>query len=204
MDCIKIEKGNSLVRLFNASPKTPPVDVYINSKLIFSEIKYKELTKYLQLKEGNYKIDVYESGTKKAAIIKETIDLEDGEIFTIAMVKNSEEIGLLVIPDYATKRISDDYGSFRVINLSPNISAIDFIVDEDVLFKDIGFREGTIYADVKPNEYNIKVDSSKSGKSILKFKIKLKPNRIYTIYIIGSRENLSIIQSVDGNTYICK
>ena len=30
-----------------------------------------------------------------------------------------------------------------------------------------------------------------------------KANRIYTIYIVGNKPNIEIIQSVDGNTYAC-
>ncbi len=32
----------------------------------------------------------------------------------------------------------------------------------------------------------------------------LKANRIYTIYIVGESPNLRAIQSVDGNTYLCR
>ena len=33
--------------------------------------------------------------------------------------------------------------------------------------------------------------------------IQFKPDRIYSIYIIGNPPNIELLQSVDGNTYAC-
>lgn len=204
MDCINLKKDSSLIRILNASIDTLPVDVYINDKLAFNNISYKEFSKYLQMRKGNYRIDVCEANNKESCILKQTVRIEQGEVYTIAIIESNGNLSLLVINDYSSKATSDDYSSFRVINLSPYIDAVDIVVDEDILFKEIGYKEGTIYADVKINEYNVKIVNSYDLTPELKLKIKFKPYRIYTIYIIGNLPNLEILQSVDGNTYLCR
>jgi len=204
MDCFKIEQGSSLVRVFHASPQAPEVDVYVDGNLAFSDLEFKEFTKYVYLDEGNHKVDVYLAGTKESPVISQTVDVPDGEMITVAATGNLDDLSLLAIPDYVSKEVSDSYSTFRVIHLSPDAPAVDILEGEETLFEDIEFREGTEYVDVKPGKYNVKIALSSDGKVVLPLEIRLNPNRIYTIYAVGNAANLSAIQSVDGNTYICR
>ena len=204
MDCFKIEKGSSLVRIFHASPQAPEVDVYIDGNLAFSGLGFKEFTKYVYLDKGNHKVEVYLAGTKENPVISQIVDVPDGEMITVAVTGNLDDLSLLAIPDDVSKEMSDSYSTFRVIHLSPDAQAVDILEDEETLFEDIKFREGTEYIEVEPGKYNVKVALSSDGKVALPLEIKLNPNRIYTIYVVGNAANLSAIQSVDGNTYICR
>jgi len=204
MDCFKIEEGSSLVRVFHASPQAPEVDVYVDGNLAFSDLEFKEFTKYVYLDEGNHKVEVYLAGTKESPVISQTVDVPDGEMITVAATGNLDDLSLLAIPDYVSKEVSDSYSTFRVIHLSPDAPAVDILEGEETLFEDIEFREGTEYVDVKPGKYNVKIALSSDGKVVLPLEIRLNPNRIYTIYAVGNAANLSAIQSVDGNTYICR
>lgn len=203
MDCIKLEENNSLVRVLHASPHDLKIDIYFNDKKIYNDIYFKEISKYIKTKPGSYRIDVYESGKKERALIKESVTIDDKEIYTIAIVGNMENLSLLVINDYFSKTVSEDYSSFRAINLSINSQPIDIFVDDDLLFKNIGYKQGTIYADVNINEYNVGLSPCDENKKVFQGKIKFKANRIYTLYIVGKDNKIAIIQSVDGNTYLC-
>ena len=50
MDCVKIESGTSLLRVFHAAPQAPAVDVYINEKLVFSNLQFTQFSSYVKLK----------------------------------------------------------------------------------------------------------------------------------------------------------
>ena len=63
MDCVKIESGTSLLRVFHAAPQAPAVDVYINEKLVFSNLQFTQFSSYVKLKEGEYRIDIFQTGT---------------------------------------------------------------------------------------------------------------------------------------------
>ena len=204
MDCFKIQEASSLVRVFHASPQAPEVDVYVDGNLAFSDIEFKEFTKYVYLDEGNHNVEVYLAGTKESPVISQIVDVPDGEMITVAAIGNLDELSLLAIPDDVSKEVSDSYSTFRVIHLSPDAPAVDILEGEETLFEDIEFGEGTDYVEVEPGKYNVKIALSSDGTVVLPLEIRLNPNRIYTIYAVGDAANLSAIQSVDGNTYICR
>ena len=41
MDCFKIDKDRGLIRYLNALPSQKAVDIYVDNKLLYSNIKYK-------------------------------------------------------------------------------------------------------------------------------------------------------------------
>lgn len=204
MDCVKIESGTSLLRVFHAAPQAPAVDVYINEKLVFSNLQFTQFSSYVKLKEGEYRIDIFQTGTMLQPIISGSLDLDEGQMLTIAAIGNLDDLSLLVINDNADKKASPKVSSFRVVHLSPNTPAVDILVNNKILVENLAFKQNTSYVDIAPGSYNIEAVLSSNKESVLVFGVMLKANRIYTIYIVGESPNLRVIQSVDGNTYLCR
>ncbi|MBC5995502.1 DUF4397 domain-containing protein [Romboutsia ilealis] len=204
MDCVKIESGTSLLRVFHAAPQAPAVDVYINEKLVFSNLQFTQFSSYVKLKEGEYRIDIFQTGTMLQPIISGSLDLDEGQMLTIAAIGNLDDLSLLVINDNADKKASPKVSSFRVVHLSPNTPAVDILVNNKILVENLAFKQNTSYVDIAPGSYNIEAVLSSNKESVLVFGVMLKANRIYTIYIVGESPNLRAIQSVDGNTYLCR
>ncbi len=204
MDCVKIESGTSLLRVFHAAPQAPAVDVYINEKLVFSNLQFTQFSSYVKLKEGEYRIDIFQTGTMLQPIISGSLDLDEGQMLTIAAIGNLDDLSLLVINDNADKKASPKVSSFRVVHLSPNTPAVDILVNNKILVESLAFKQNTSYVDIAPGSYNIEAVLSSNKESVLVFGVMLKANRIYTIYIVGESPNLRGIQSVDGNTYLCR
>lgn len=204
MDCVKIESGTSLLRVFHAVPQSPAVDVYINEKLVFSNLQFTQFSSYVKLKEGEYRIDIFQTGTMVQPIISGSLDLDEGQMLTIAAIGNLDDLSLLVINDNADKKASPKVSSFRVVHLSPNTPAVDILVNNKILVENLAFKQNTSYVDIAPGSYNIEAVLNSNKESVLVFGAVLKVNRIYTIYIVGESPNLRAIQSVDGNTYLCR
>lgn len=204
MDCVKIESGTSLLRVFHAAPQAPAVDVYINEKLVFSNLQFTQFSSYVKLKEGEYRIDIFQTGTMVQPIISGSLDLDEGQMLTIAAIGNLDDLSLLVINDNADKKASPKVSSFRVVHLSPNTPAVDVLVNNKILVENLAFKQNTSYVDIAPGSYNIEAVLNSNKESVLVFGAVLKVNRIYTIYIVGESPNLRAIQSVDGNTYLCR
>ena len=99
---------------------------------------------------------------------------------------------------------SHKVSSFRVVHLSPNTPAVDILVNNKILVENLAFKQNTSYVDIAPGSYNIEAVLNSNKESVLVFGAVLKTNRIYTIYIVGESPNLRAIQSVDGNTYLCR
>ena len=204
MDCVKIKSGTSLLRVFHAAPQAPAVDVYINEKLVFSNLQFTQFSSYVKLKEGEYRIDIFQTGTMVQPIISGSLDLDEGQMLTIAAIGNLDDLSLLVINDNADKKASPKVSSFRVVHLSPNTPAVDILVNNKILVENLAFKQNTSYVDIAPGSYNIEAVLNSNKESVLVFGVMLKANRIYTIYIVGESPNLRAIQSVDGNTYLCR
>ena len=204
MDCFKIKNNSSLVRVFHAAPQAPGVDVYVNGQMVFTNLVFGEFTKYVYLDEGEYRVDVYPTGKKDNPVISQMVDLPSQQIFTIAATGDLDDLGLLIIPDKVSKSPSKDYSAVRVIHLSPDAPAVDILVNNNTLFEDISFREGTDYVDVNPGTYNVSIVLNEDKSVVLSFQVTLNPDKIYTIYAVGNPPNLQAIQVVDGNTYVCR
>ena len=204
MDCFEIKNNSSLVRVFHAAPQAPNVDVYVNDQMVFSNLAFGDFTRYVYLDEGEYNVSVYLAGQKDRPVINQMVDVPSQQIFTIAATGNLDNLGLLVIPDKVSKSPSQNYSSVRVIHLSPNAPGVDILVDGDTLFEDISFGEGTDYVDLNPGTYNVNVVLNTDKSVVLPLKVTLKPDKIYTIYIIGNPPTLQAVQVVDGNTYACR
>lgn len=204
MDCLQIKEGKSLVRVFQAAPQIGKVDIYIDGALVFSGLDFMEFTEYVELEEGEHTVGIYLSGTTENPVIDQMLEVDEGQMYTVAVTGNIGDLSLLIIKDYSEKQPSSEYSTFRVIHLSPNAPAVDILVNGETFFEDIGFREGTSYVDVNPGTYNVKLVVSESKDVVFPLRVKLNPDRIYTIYAIGQLGSLGVIQSVDGNTYLCK
>ncbi|WP_122638592.1 DUF4397 domain-containing protein [Romboutsia sp. Marseille-P6047] len=204
MDCIKIKEGTSLIRVLNSLPQVNAIDVYINKRLAISNLQYKQFSNYITLPEGDYRIDVFVSQSTDQSIISGSLDLEDGQILTIASIGNIGDLGLLVISDHVDKEVIHDKSAFRIVQLSPNLPSVNVLVNNKDLVEGLEYKQNISYVDARPNQYTIDLYLTENNVSVLSFGAVLKPNRIYTLYIVGEYPDLSAIQSVDVNTYLCR
>lgn len=204
MDCMEMPKNGSLVRVFHASPDAPPVDIYVDDNLTFKNLKFMDITQYVPLEKGEYKIDIYATGTQENPVLSQILEIDDSDIYTVAATGNLDDLSLIVIEDSISQQPFDMYSFFRVVHLSPDAPAVDVLVNDKKAFEDIEFREGSMYQGVSPGQYSVKIALNSDGTVVLPLKVTLKPNRIYTLYAVGNASDLNVIQSVDGNTTVCR
>ena len=204
MDCIKIPKTKNLFRIFNVLPYNQPIDVYLDGTLVASNLKYKDFTSFSYGDFFKQKIDVFKAGTTKNPIIKSIIKLPAEQIFTVAITGNKgEEIAIPIEEDVTTKP-SNESAINRIVNLSPELPEVDVTFNGNPSANNIEYRDETLYAFLPPGEYDIVVEDSETSESVVEGKFSFKTDRIYSIYIIGDIQNIELLQSVDGNTYVCR
>ena len=95
MDCFKIEENKGLIRYLNVLPSQKSVDIYVNNKLLYSDVKYKSFTPYIYMENRSYKIDIYEAGTKNI-LIRTTFIIPDESLFTLAISGNIGQEALMI------------------------------------------------------------------------------------------------------------
>ncbi|MCH5139155.1 DUF4397 domain-containing protein [Clostridiaceae bacterium UIB06] len=177
---------NSYIRVLNASPNSPPLDIYLDNKLIVQNLAYKEFSKYLPLPAGNYNIKVYSSGTKVNPIIDSPIDLPPGFAFNVAIIGYFPNITLYGIPE-PTAPQNFGRACIRFINLSPNAPALDLRVQDGTkIFSNVKYEDYTTYACIPPGNYTFRlIPTGTTGALLTIPNIQLMPNKYYSIYAVG-------------------
>nr|WP_294575158.1 DUF4397 domain-containing protein [uncultured Romboutsia sp.] len=202
MDCFKIEENKGLIRYLNVLPSQKSVDIYVNNKLLYSDVKYKSFTQYIYMENRSYKIDIYEAGTKNI-LIRTTFIIPDESLFTLAISGNIGQEALIIVDEDIEQKSSNSQAVVRFVNLSPDLPIADIFNNDKPIVDNIDYKDQTIYEYLNPGVYTISVKGNLNGDDLVTTNIQFKTDRIYSIYIIGDIPNVELLQSVDGNTYVC-
>lgn len=197
---------NPFIRLLNASPNMPAVDVYANDNLVARNLSYKEFTEYFPVPASSYHINAYPAGQKSNPVLAANVSVPAGSILTIAGVGSAPNLGVLPVSDRLMP-IPPDKTYVKFVQLSPNTQAVDITLpDGTKLFSDVEFKEVTNYIAIEPGQYTFQARPSGTSSVILNVpNIDLKPNRFYTVYAVGltgSNPTLQMLIALDGNSYI--
>ena len=140
MDCFKIEENKGLIRYLNVLPSQQAVDIYVDNKLLYSDIKYKDFTPYVYMENRPYKIDINEAGTKNI-LIKTTFRLQDENLFTLAITGNVGQEALIIVDEDVEQKTSNTQAVQRFINLSPDLPIADVFYNDKPVVDDIDYRD---------------------------------------------------------------
>ena len=199
---IRNDMNISYVRVLNASPDAPAVDIYINGGLIFKNIKFKDFTEYVQLSMGQYKMEVYPVGQMDKPVLAQNIQVPEKQVITIAAAGNFEDLQLIPYIEGNADGLAMNQSRVRVIHLSPDAPEVDVLINGQIVFNNIGFMDATDYIKVVSGTYNIVVNLAGTNDTILTFSLQLNSQKVYTVYVVGNPPNLSEIQSLDGSTFV--
>ncbi|KGX91985.1 peptidase [Pontibacillus halophilus JSM 076056 = DSM 19796] len=176
--------STSKVRVFHASPNAPAVDVYINGQMVLRNVSFGQISDYVDLPAGDYRIEVKPTG-QISAVITESVRVPGGGAFTVAAVGNVEDISLLTIPD----DVNGEQGKAKVrfTHLSPDAPRVDIAVKGgDVLFSNVGFKESTDYITLPPTKVDLEVRPAGSKQVVLTVPdVRLKAGEVYNAVAIG-------------------
>jgi hypothetical protein len=90
--------GNAKVRVIQASPDAPAVDILVDDVVVLSGVPYKAISGYLEVAAGAHNIKVNATGTS-TTVIDVTPTLTDGTIYTIIAMNQLSAIEPVVLID---------------------------------------------------------------------------------------------------------
>lgn len=191
------KESMGFVRVLHAVPDAPNVDVYANDTLIFDNIAYTDVTEYMPIPEGRYKITVYVTDTKNSPILNNMLTVNAGTYLTVGAVGMLDSIGLAGIVD-ADMMVMPDRSMVRFAHLSPNAPAVDITLPNGtVVFDDISFKQITPYLDMLPMEYSLQVRVAGTDQVVLTIpNIETEAGKFYTIYAIGLVEDEPLLEAL--------
>ena len=151
MDCFKIEENKGLIRYLNVLPSQKSVDIYVNNKLLYSDVKYKSFTPYIYMENRSYKIDIYEAGTKNI-LIRTTFIIPDESLFTLAISGNIGQEALIIVDEDIEQKSSNSQAVVRFVNLSPDLPIADIFNNDKPIVDNIDYKDQTIYEYLNPGD----------------------------------------------------
>lgn len=190
------------VRFIHSSPGTPSIDIYAEGTLLASNVKFGDLTDYVELSPSSYSIEIYKSGTYDTPLLTQSTDVIPGISNTICIVTNNNVLTLFSLKDAGSKA-GKDICFLRFINLSPNSPLITLALKNgENLFNDVEYLETTGYYPLSPGIYDFKLSfSGASAVTKTLSGVSLTPGEFQTIYVIGllnGEPQLGFILARDG------
>ncbi len=195
------KENYSLVRVLHAVPDGEEVDVYINGFPFYSGIQFAQFTPYIYVPEGEYVFSVYLKGEKEKPLSETKIKINSEELITAPIILTKEGVKILRIPEEMGIP-NGNKSKFKFVHLVPNMPAVNILLDENEVFKNIEYAMYTNYEEIPPKEYKMDVELAENKKIITSNQININPSRIYTFYAIGNVPNIDIIQTLDGATFL--
>jgi hypothetical protein len=197
----KFNDKYSLIRFLHAVPRGVPVDVYLNGSLFFNRILFTHFSPYIYVPEGTYDVSVFPTMTRENPLLRQSIQIKDGELCTLAMTGYYNDLELLLIPEDKEVGSKND-SKLRVAHLSPNVLDLNILANNKLLFSDVSFREVTDYIEMPSQFYQIDVELSVNNRLLRSNRLAVNRDRVYTLYILGNFASFQVFQSLDGAAFI--
>lgn len=194
------------IRILNASPGAPQVDVYVDGQRYINNLAYREFSEYFDIPPGSHQITLYRAGQQANPLARENINVEQQTIQTVAAVGRPHNMRLKVIPDPRIGK-SEEYAYVRFAHLSPNAPQVDLrLQDGKTIAQGIKYGSVSNYTPIQPGTkiFNLYVAGT-NQRMLYVPNIRMQGNRIYTVYAIGlagGTPQLQLLFPLDGNSYL--
>lgn len=197
---------SSYIRIMNACPDAPPLDVYAKEKIIVRGLAYRDFTEYFPVQTGTCYIKVYPSGSKGVPVVDTSLNILSKSILTVAALGKLESIELLPISDQPTL-LYPDKASIKFVHLMPNAPNVDMnLTDGTVLLRNVPFKGITDYTNVYPANHTLQVRLAGTNNMVLTVpNQKLSGGSAFTAYavgLIGCNPPQQLLTPLDGSSYL--
>lgn len=201
-------ENKSYIRILHAAPNQEgtDIDVYANQNLIAKDLDYADFSEYYSVIPGEYTIDIYPNEDKKNLLFSKKITVDEKKIYTIAVIEKNDTIDLLLIDDMI-RPMPEGALLLRFLHLSPIVPMVNVtLTDGTSMFKNVAYTNVTNYTPFRPGIIEFQIKNSETGEVILTVpNIRFKPNRYYSIYLVGNGTKEAPVQvliPLDGNSYL--
>lgn len=178
------------VRVFHASPDTPPVDVYVNEAPdgtpAIGNLAFTQGTPYIALPSDDYTFRATVAGDLGVALEVGPIFLDETVDYTVAAANFLASLeALLYVDDNTT---DPNNARIRFIHLSPDAPTVDVgLAGGATLFDAVNFRDSGGYISVPGGVYDLEVRLDADDSVVLPLPgIAVDNGAVYTVFAMGS------------------
>ena len=177
------------VRLLNAIPGSPGIDVYMNGESVAENLEYAQFTNYLIKGSDTYTLEAYKHNTYDEPIISIRLYLFANTYYTIPLIGTMELPEIELIADRpSAEETRADLSYIRFVNLSPNSNMSNIDIDGVPIIYHLHYMEVSNYLPLTKCNFSLSVIVD--NKTYTYPDIKLNFKKYYTIYILGYSKGL--------------
>lgn len=215
------------VRFLHAAVNQPGVSISINNERVESRLTYSNMTEY-KLSSAGYVVFTIRSNVNNTVLNRTAFTLQDGNIYTIAIINAANGIALYLMQDTPCNK-SIYHSCIRVANLTNNAPTLDILMSgNQLIYQNVRFLDVTEYRQLNAGLYTISAASSQhchqfstiSNRAVqiipviigvannncfrnilVTSQMSIAPNMVYTIYIIGNAYSAPNMQMILAESY---
>jgi hypothetical protein len=198
------ESDKALVRVVNANPNVPDVDVFADEAKAFAGVGFKEATPYKELPDDRLTFRLRSAGKETANPLAENTELLNGgrHYTVVAMPDENGKSAVRVLSDDLTPAPSNK-ARVRIINAAPDAGEIDLVAkDRDqAIFDNVNFMSEAGYKEVQPMTGTLEIRREGKKKALATIpQQNWEAGKTYTIILTGrgaARGNIEAIAIED-------
>lgn len=189
-------KKDAKVRLIHNIAGAPDVDVYIDSKLVASDVRYRDVSDYLAIRPGKHEITLRQAGTKNDLLIRyASVALDKAYTLLVSGdIDKPESFSILpLLDDTATPRPGKS--KVRFVHDAASAPTIDVYYESYdgnmPLFENYSYKDYTKnYLEVDSNDLTLVVTPSGSFDAAIEpFDTTLENGKVYSFIASGTTTN---------------
>jgi len=207
------DTGNARLRIVNASPSQPAIDVYITEPDVpmefavptLQDFEFHEFSSFVELEEGDYRVRITLSGEMEPIYDSGTVTLDQDSISTAVILDASSggsPLTLVALTDDSEEpvvEVPDARCMLRLINASPDASFVDVLLDDTEVISTVLFKGVSDYEMVSSGTRNITVEEG-SGLTLIDGTITLEGGENYTYILMNFKAAIEAILLEDDTT----
>ena len=211
----KCRNGMSRVRLIHNIASDIEVNVKLDGMIRARDVKYKDVSDYLEINPGKHNIRIFNAKTKECiSQLSTTVTICRNKTYTVivsGVITDLESLKLLTIVD---DKMNPSEGKAMVRFVHAASGTFEDGVDvynrsngDDLVFQDYKYGYASKYIEVDPGVLSLIVAPTGSLDGVGPFPVETKENKIYTIIASGLFDSeeypVTAIVTMDKAMCIC-
>jgi hypothetical protein len=175
----------SYVSLYNASPNSPALTMYVDNKNIGSGLDYGDYTGYLALRTGERSLQFGPTNAVNVTV-DTTLTLAEGKVYSVFVADDYNKASLVVINDNSPDPTAGK-AKIRLINLSPDAGEMQVNLknDSSLLIAGKGFKQASDFTEITAETYDLEVVRADGSVKLSVPQASFLPGKFYTIVVKG-------------------
>lgn len=179
------------LRFVQASIDAPPLDIYLNDKLVSSSLSFKAITDYKSMKPGTYNLKIIAVGEKTPIVERKLTSLKPGTAYTFV---TSSLLNGMKSYIFSSKLADDKYSKAKVnvFHFSLDAPTIDIwqgaeaanVKKKKVITK-LEFAKRKSYTATPGSAFLQTVENNQPEPILNKLDLQLKAGKNYSIFSFG-------------------